>query len=109
MQLLSPESAADLFGRATPDEIANRMRADMALKTMAQNNVDAQAAQQQQAMAQAQGDVAALQEAKSERAREDSIVESERQRQHELAAIQERGFMQMMKDDNKTENKAKEL
>lgn len=101
MQLLKPESAADLFGRATPDEIADRMRRDMGMDAIAKNQQAVQQVQEGQQVEQMAIQAAQEQQQQSSKDQIIELEESEAQRKHELKEIEDRGLMQMAKDQQR--------
>ena len=105
MQMLKPESAVDLFNRATPQDIARRMRQDMAIQTVAQDQVAGQQVAQQEALGQMM--MQQQQQAQEAQAEDKAIqmAESQAQRDHEINQIMARGEMQMAKDINREELK----
>lgn len=109
MQMLTPESAADLFNRSTPEDIARRMRKDMNIKQMAQQQQAASQIQDQNQLMQA---AMMEQEQQAVSEQQDKIMqaeENERQREHEIDQIMARGQMQIAKDNNRQDNKNTEV
>lgn len=105
MQMLSAESAADLFNRSTPEDIARRMRQDMNMKQIAQDNMAEQQMMAQQQLAEAQ--LEDVQASKVDERRQEirADEQAEKDRQHEIDQIVARGEMQMAKDNNREDNK----
>lgn len=106
MQMITPESATDLFDRATPEMIAKRMRRDMNSKMMAESRTAEAEVQQQQAEAEFLVNAQQIEEERMLADKADAKNELERGRQHELETIKARGEMQIKKDQVRQQGKA---
>lgn len=107
MQLLSKEDAQDLFNRATPTEIAERMRRTAKLATAAQNNVDMAQAQAGVENAAAQGQMLAAQAQGAAESGITEMQEREKDRRLEIEKIEKRGEIQKDKEAMKANAEVK--
>jgi len=107
MQLLSKEDAQDLFNRATPSEIAERMRRTAALQGQVQQGMDAIQVQNQAGMAQAEMVNAEAQATAAATTNVTGMQEREKDRRLEIEKIEKRGDIQKEKEAMKANAEVK--
>ena len=98
LQLLSPEDATDLFNRATPEMIADKMRRSMALKVEAVNQDTERQVQGKAVMGQAEMQGAIADKEAGVASQATDLQENQKDRDLEIQKIRERGEQQVERD-----------